>query len=108
MRTISNLYNEGDTVFICFENETIGKKFLQDAEKEGFLINGELPPATGNTSKIYLLKKGYIIHPISGFVMHIFFGSGVKTNKDKKVVRINYGNYTNGAENYYYQKGEQI
>lgn len=57
MRTISNLYNEGDTVFICFENETIGKKFLQDAEKEGFLINGELPPATGNTSKIYLLKK---------------------------------------------------
>lgn len=41
MRTITNLYNEGDTVFIRFENEAIGKRFLQDAEREGFLINGK-------------------------------------------------------------------
>lgn len=100
MRTITNLYNEGDTVFIRFENEAIGKRFLQDAENEGFLINGKKPLTKGSPNEVYLLDKDFGIHPISGFAMYMFFYSGVDINDGKSVVRIKYGKYINGDDNY--------
>ena len=100
MRTITNLYNEGDTVFIRFGNEAIGKRFLQDAESEGFLIKGKKPPTKGSPNEVYLLDEDFGIHPISGFVMYMFYNSGVEMNDGKSVVRINYGKYINGDDDY--------
>lgn len=104
MRTITNLYNEGDTVFIRFENEAIGKRFLQDAENEGFLINGKMPPTKGSPNEVYKLDKNFCIHPISGFATHMFYYSGVEMNDGKSVVRTNYGKYINGADDYCFKK----
>ena len=106
MRTITNLYNEGDTVFIRFENEAIGKRFLQDAENEGFLINGKKPPTKGSPNEVYLLDEDFGIHPISGFAMYMFYYSGIEMNDGKSVVRIDYGRYMNCAANYII-KGKQ-
>ena len=100
MRTITNLYNEGDTVFIRFENDAIGKSFLQDAENEGILMNGKTPPTKGSPNEVYMLDKNFSIHPISGFVMSMFYNSGVEMNDGKSVVRINYGKYINGDDDY--------
>lgn len=100
MRTITNLYKEADTVFIRFENEAVGKRFLQDAEREGFLINGKKLPTKGSPNEVYMLDENFGIHPISGFAIYMFYYSGISINDGKTVVRINYGKYINNDDDY--------
>lgn len=101
MRTISELYNKGDIVFIKLDNELIEKNFLQDALNEGFQINGKNKIKKSFLKEdIYFLDDNFKIYSISGFIMHMFYGSYCKENDGKSVVRIDYARYKNNFKNY--------
>lgn len=100
-RTITNLYNEGDVVFIKVDNEAVAKRFLRQAQREGFLINGKSKAKKSFLKDtVYMLEKGYRVHSISGFCTHMFYYSGVERSDGKKIVRISFADYINGSQEY--------
>lgn len=101
MRTITELYDEGDIVFIKIDNELLAQRFLKNAIEEGFLINGKSKiNKSFLKNRIYKLEDNFRIHSISGFISHMSYGSFCKENDGKSVVRIDYARYVNGMNDY--------
>lgn len=101
MRTITNLYNEADVVFIKVRHEAAAKKLWKDALEEGFLVEGksELKDIKMRDT-VYRLESNHKLHSISGFASHMFYGSLCKENDGKSIVRIDYSKYINGYDDY--------
>lgn len=101
MRTITNLYNKADIVFIRIDNETTAKKFLQAAFDEGFTVNGESKFKKKLLKhRVYMLHENYVLHSLSGFATHMFYYGGVEKNGDESVVRIDFAKYSNGLDDF--------
>lgn len=102
MRTIANLYNEADVVFIKVRHQAMAERLWKDALAEGFQVEG-----CSNFEKIkmrgtvYRLNENFKINSIGGWASHMFYGSLCKENDGKSLVRINYGKYINGLDDYY-------
>lgn len=102
MRTIANLYNEADVVFIKVSNEAMAKRFWKDALAEGFLVEGKSKiDDIKLLDAVYRLYDNFKINSISGFASHMFYGSMCKENNGQSVVRIDYGKYVNGLNDYH-------
>lgn len=109
MRTIANLYNEGDVVFIKVRHIAMAKRLLKDALEEGFLVERKAKIEDIEMNNIvYWLHSNFKINSISGYVSHVFYGSLCKENNGKSVVRIDYGKYINGFDDYYITKSEDL
>lgn len=102
MRTIANLYNEADVVFIKVRHEAMAKRLWRDALAEGFLVEGKSEfESIKLLDTVYMLHSNYKLNSISGFASHMFYGSLCKENDGKSVIRIDYAKYINGADNYH-------
>lgn len=102
MRTITNLYNEADVVFIKVRHEAMAKRLWRDALAEGFLVEGKSDiESIKLIDTVYMLHSNYKLNSISGFVSHMFYGSLCNENDGKSVIRIDYAKYINGADNYH-------
>lgn len=109
MRTIANLYNEGNVVFIKVRHPAMAEKLWRDALAEGFQVEGcsESEKITAKNT-VYLLNENFKINSISGWASHMFYGSLCKENDGKSVVRIDYEKYINGLDDYYITSREEL
>lgn len=100
-RTLTNLRNAfGGKVYVYLNSETIGRRFLEDAEKEGYRL-GKTRPAQSGSSDIIALEHGKQLSFV-GFVGHMAFQcpSGVSG----KFYRVDYERYINGDENFFFSE----
>ena len=84
-------------VYLC--SEEIGRRFLQDAENEGFTIDGGKPTAH-EYARIMALHDG-TIHYV-GFVGNVRFGCGDTDDFH----RVDYAAYISGTDHYMYRENK--
>lgn len=109
MRKIANLYNEGDVVFIKVRHQAMAERLWRDALAEGFQVEGcsEIEKITMKDT-VYRLYDNFKINSISGFASHMFYGSLCKENDGKSVVRIDYGKYISGLDDYHITERNEL
>ena len=93
-RTLKNLRRakKGD-VYVWLRNAQVGKRFLQDAEREGFTIGADHPTAHPPAT-VMALRDG-TIHYVGANGM-IRFGCG----DARGFCRVDYEKYISGAKDY--------
>lgn len=93
MRTIRNLINKDDTVYILVRGEDTRLQLIQDAVKEGFF--------DGKTME-YML---YIVEDIvalssAGQLLRLGWAGHVHYHNKKNKIRVDYRKYIQGDEDY--------
>lgn len=102
-RTITDLRDSlPGRIYVYLGNEKICQRFLQDAEKEGYLFGQIKPTESGGSNIIALEKRKQLSHV--GFVGHMAFQcpSGVKG----EFYRIDYEKYVNGEKDFFFSDDE--
>lgn len=104
MRTIDELLNNNAAVWFYCESEEIGKKFLQDAENEGYtFVNGTKPTENG-WGHILVPHKDKTIAYLSLMIWTMAFSqqftTDSRTKRRVKLIKIEYKKYINGEEDY--------
>lgn len=80
--------------YIYCRSTAIAKRFLEDAEKEGFLFVNGAAPTSKETSDIFALNDDFTIS-YTGIVAHMMFGC------DRGNVQwIDYGKYVSGEKEF--------
>lgn len=101
MRTISNLYNQADIVYIKINNEATAKLFIENALKEGFSVNGYSKfKKSLLKNRVYWLCDNYEIRSICDYAAHIFYYSGISESGSQSFARIDYAKFINGQDDY--------
>lgn len=77
-------------IFLHFKTHELARRFLVDAEAEGFTFGDGVKPTERGADSIFALNDDMTINYV-GFVGHMAFGSGTDKIGDKKLVRIEYG-----------------
>lgn len=76
----------------------IAERFLKDAEAEGFTFSDGVSPSQKETSDLFALHKDWTIN-YEGWAGHILFKNPDSLLRGR-LVRIDYGKYISGAEDY--------
>ncbi len=80
--------------YIYCRSTAVAKRFLDDAEKEGFVFADGTAPTSKETSDIFALNDDFTIS-YTGIVAHMMFGC------DRGNVQwIDYGKYVNGEKDF--------
>ncbi len=88
-------------IYMYFDSEEIYKKFLKNAEEEGFLFN-KIKPTQNSTDSIIALEHRKQLSYV-GFVGHVAFQCNGGTNAEN-FYRIDYRKFLNGEEDYFYKQ----
>ena len=80
--------------YIYCRSTDIAKRFLDDAEKEGFVFGDGTAPTSKETSNIFALNDDFTIS-YTGIVAHMMFGCD-----SGNVQWIDYGKYVNGEKDF--------
>lgn len=101
-RTIRNLRKKFEgKIFVYLVDEKTRKKFAEDAEKEGFTIDGQKPTERG-VDEIMSLHEDTLT--FVGYVGRIEFMGNDGSNAKGKFRRVDYAKYKNGEKNYIIKK----
>ena len=84
MKTIKELANMGERVYVHLKDEETAQRFLRDAEAEGFTFGDGVRPTERYWSDLYAIHPDGTLNYV-GTVGRIEYGSGVDS-----VVRIDY------------------
>ncbi len=76
-------------IFLHFETSELARRFLADAEAEGFTFGDGANPTSREPDSIFALNDNMTINYV-GSVGHMAFSSGTDKIGDKKLVRIEY------------------
>ncbi len=83
-------------IYVYLDNADIGKRFLQDAENEGFTFTDGTKPTQKHTSDIIALNADATINYV-GFVGRVAFQAASKIG-NQPLVKIDYREYLKRAE----------
>ena len=86
MKTIKELANMGERVYVHLKDEETAMSFLQQAELEGFTFGDGVRPASRHWSDLYSIHTDGTLNYV-GSIGHIEYGSGANS-----VIRIEYEN----------------
>lgn len=84
MKTIRELANMGEHVYVHLADEETAKRFLQQAEAEGFTFGDGVKPTDRHWSDLYAIHLDGTLNYV-GSVGRIEYGSGADS-----VVRVDY------------------
>ena len=84
MKTIKELANMGERVYVYLKDEKTALKFLLDAESEGFTFSDGVKPTDREWSDLYAIHNDYTLNYV-GTIGRIEYGSGIDS-----VVRVDY------------------
>lgn len=100
-RTISSLLVEDKKVYLWMADKEIAKKFLQDAEAEGFTFEDGVKPTERHTSDIFRIfsKENKPLLCYVGWAGHMAFQA-----QKEDLIRIDYQKFSSGESDYIYQK----
>lgn len=77
-------------IFLHFETGELARRFLADAEAEGFTFADGAKPTSRKPDSIFALNDDMTINYV-GSIGHIAFSSGTDKVGERKLVRIEYG-----------------
>lgn len=83
-------------IYVYLATEGISKRFLQDAENEGFTFGDGVKPTERDISDIFAINDDLTISYV-GFIGHIAYQSADKIG-DQPLIRINYRDIINETE----------
>ena len=102
MRNVTELSKLNGEVYVYLRDEVIARRFLQDAENEGFTFgDGEKPTARlGNN--LYVVNRDWMISHV-GWADHMAFQSAKRIG-EREMIRVDYERYLLGEENFVINK----
>lgn len=80
--------------YIYCRSRSIAARFLANAEDEGFLFSDGIEPTKKDLNDIYAINEDFTIS-FTGWAGHVLFKNG-----GGNAVRIDYGKYLSGADDY--------
>lgn len=83
-------------IYIYLATADIGKRFLQDAENEGFLFRDGVKPTQREADSIFAINEDLTINYV-GFVGHVAY-QAANTIGNKPLVKIDYRDILKRAE----------
>lgn len=95
MRTLTELLKTKEKVFIRLANDNLKQKFLQQAEDEGFVYQGQ-NPTTLQAESVMIIHNDYTLGKLVGFATHMHYCTC------QKEMRVDYARYINGLDDYNY------
>ena len=95
------VYSEYQILVICLYRQNlatadIGKRFLQDAENEGFMFRDGVKPTQREADSIFAINDDMTINYV-GFVGHVAYQAADKIG-NKPLIKIDYRDILNRAE----------
>lgn len=102
MRNVTELSKLNGKVYVYLRDEVIARRFLQDAENEGFTFgDGEKPTArTGNN--LHVVNRDWTISHV-GWAGHMAFQSA-KYVGEQELIRVDYERYLSEEEDFIINK----
>lgn len=97
-RTIANLLNHEGRVYVYLRGTNLAKIFLKQAAAEGFTFGDGANPQSRETSDIFALNDDFTINYV-GWAGHMAFHNTF-SDPASRLVRVDFGKYLSGNENY--------
>ena len=88
MKTIKELASTGERVYVHLKDEETARRFLRDAEAEGFTFGDGVKPTERHWSDLYAIHSNGTLNYV-GTIGRIEYRSGADS-----VVRVDYGEIT--------------
>lgn len=92
MKSLHSLFDEYDgenyRIYVYLKTEELGKKFLRQAEDEGFTFSDGVKPTEREPDSIFALNSDKTINYV-GFIGHIAYG-GAERIGNRKLIRVDY------------------
>ncbi|MDO4650804.1 MAG: hypothetical protein Q4B26_19380 [Eubacteriales bacterium] len=102
MRNVTELSKLNGKVYVYLKDEVIARRFLQDAENEGFTFGyGEKPTARPGNN-LYTVNRDWTISHV-GWAGHMAFQSA-KYVGEQELIRVDYERYLLGEDDYMIKK----
>ena len=95
MRTLTELLKTNNKVFIRLANDNLKQKFMQQAEDEGFVYQGQ-KPTTLQAESIMIIHDDYTLGTLVGMATNMHY------HYCPKEMRVDYARYINGLDDYNY------
>ena len=102
MRTIGELLKHDGRIYVWLPSQALRELFMQNAEREGFRFGDGVKPTERETDDCIAVNRDWTINYL-GYMGHMAFHTGthVGTNDGtQKTIRIDYGAYIAGREDY--------
>jgi hypothetical protein len=96
MRTVQELARMDGRIYVYLCNETVKKRFLIDAEKEGFVFGDGALPTSRAIDNIYAINPNHTLNFL-GWAGHIVYHYVEEIN-GKPLIRIDYEKYLLGFD----------
>ena len=102
MRNVTELSKLNGKVYVYLRGEVIARRFLQDAENEGFTFgDGEKPTAIPGNN-LYVVNRDWTLSHV-GWAGHMAFQSAKRIG-GQEMIRVDYERYLLGEENFVINK----
>lgn len=102
MRNVTELSKLNGKVYVYLKDEVIARRFLQDAEDEGFTFGDGEKPTARPGNNLYVVNRNWTISHV-GWAGHMAFQSA-KYVGEQELIRVDYEKYLIGEENYVINK----
>lgn len=98
MRNVTELSKSNGKVYVYLRNEVIIRKFLKDAENEGFTFGDGEKPTARPGNNLYVVNRDWTISHVGG-AGHMAFQSAKRIG-EQEIIRVDYEKYLLGEEEY--------
>ena len=96
MRNVTELSKLNGKVYVYLKDEVIARRFLQDAENEGFTFGDGEKPTARPGNNLYMVNRDCTISHV-GWAGHMAFQSA-KYVGEQELIRVDYEKYLLGEE----------
>lgn len=102
MRNVTELSKLNGKVYVYLKDEMIARRFLQDAENEGFTFGDGEKPTARPGNNLYVVNRNWTISHV-GWAGHMAFQS-VKYVGEQELIRVDYERYLSEEEDFIINK----
>lgn len=102
MRNVTELSKLNGKVYVYLKDEMIARRFLQDAENEGFTFGDGEKPTARPGNNLYVVNRNWTISHV-GWAGHMAFQSA-KYVGEQELIRVDYERYLSEEEDFYNQQ----
>lgn len=102
MRNVTELSKLNGKVYVYLKDEMIARRFLQDAENEGFTFGDGEKPTARPGNNLYVVNRDWTISHV-GWAGHMAFQSA-KYVGEQELIRVDYERYLSEEEDFIINK----
>lgn len=102
MRNVTELSKLNGKVYVYLKDEMIARRFLQDAENEGFTFGDGEKPTARPGNNLYVVNRNWTVSHV-GWAGHMAFQSA-KYVGEQELIRVDYERYLSEEEDFIINK----